>query len=178
MASTCCHRLELHPSMQCVASECSRTCKSRDCSLYTLQGLILEAIGPLRQSDPNPQVSLDQIEEAAETAIIILANCPNACNKTSLIRRTKILEEYNKELVIFAGAQERNWASAAPQLFGLNFLKAPAHYLQHLQLVRKVKQPQQNFQQSPSWSQQRGWGKGRNLSLMTTSILPASQSKD
>ena len=96
-----------------MASECSRIRKSRDCSLYTLQRLILEAIGPLSQlleaiNDPNPQVSLDQIEEAVETAIIILAN---SYNKTSLIRRTKILEEYNKELMIVAGAQERNWVT-------------------------------------------------------------------
>jgi len=46
-----------------------------------------------------------------ETPIISLAN---ASNKSSLIRRTKILEEYNKELMTFAGAQERNWARTAP----------------------------------------------------------------
>jgi len=62
-----------------MASECSKSCKSTDRSLYTLQGLILEAIGPLSQlleavNDPNPQVSMDQVGEAVETANSLLAN--------------------------------------------------------------------------------------------------------
>ena len=75
-----------------------------DCSLYTLQRLLLEPIGPLSHlleavNDPDPQVSMDQIGEAVEMAIILLAN---ASNKLSLMRRARILEEYNKELVSFA----------------------------------------------------------------------------
>jgi len=98
-----------------MASECSKSCKSTDRSLYTLQGLILEAIGPLSQlleavNDPNPQVSMDQVGEAVETANSLLAN---ASNKASLMRRTKILDEYNKDLVSFSEAKERDWASAA-----------------------------------------------------------------
>jgi len=84
-----------------MASECSRNCKSTDRSLYTLQGLILEVIGPLSQlleavNDPNPEVSMDQLGEAVETAITLLAD---ASNKTSLMRRTKILEEYLSHLL-------------------------------------------------------------------------------
>ena len=99
-----------------MASECSKTCKSMDRSLDTLQGLILEAIGPLSQlleavNDPNPQVSMDQIREAVETAITLLAN---ASNKVSVMRRTRILEEYNKELVTFATAQERETGQVQP----------------------------------------------------------------
>ena len=127
----------------------------------TQQGLILEAIGPLSQlleaiNDPNPQVSLDQIGEAVETTINLLAN---AYYKTFLMRRARILKEYNKELVTFAEAQERNWASAAPQLFWPNFLKEAADYLQHLQLIHKVKQPWQNFQQPPFPEPARGLGR-------------------
>ena len=82
--------------------------------MYTLQGLLLEAIEPLSQlleavNDPDPQLTMDQIGEAVETAVTLLAN---ASNKMSLMR-TKILEEYNKELVPFAAAKERDWASAA-----------------------------------------------------------------
>ena len=114
-----------------MASECSKSCKSMDHSLYTLQGLILEAIGPLSQlleavNDPDPQVSMDQVGEAVETAISLLAN---ASNKASLMRRTKILEEYNKDLVSFSEAKERDWASAAPRLFRPNFLKEAADHL-------------------------------------------------
>ena len=145
-----------------MASECSKTVRSTDRSLYTLQGLILEAVGPLSQlleavNNPNLDVTMDQIGDAVETAITLIAN---ASNKTSLMRRTKVLEEYNKELVTFASAGERDWTSAAPRLFGPNFLKEAADYLQHLQLIRKVKQPSQGFRQPPSQGQQGGGGGG------------------
>ena len=98
-------------------------------------------------NDPDPQVTMDQIGKAVEAAVTSLAN---ASNKMSLMRRTKILEEYNKELVPFAAAKERDWASAAQRLFGPNFLKEVADYLQQLQLVRKVKEkPAPVFQQAP-----------------------------
>ena len=147
-----------------MASQCSRTVKSTDRSLYTLQGLLLEAIGHLSQlleaiNDLDPQVTMDQIGEAVETAVTLLAN---ASNKMSLMRRTKIMEEYNKELVPFAAAKERDWASAAPRLFGPNFLKEAADYLQQLQLVWKVKEkPASVFRQALSSSQQ-GEAEGRN----------------
>ena len=86
------------------------------------------------------------------------------------MRRARILEEYNKELVTFAGAQERNWASAAPQLFRPNFLKEAADYLQHLQLIHKVKQPRQNFR-PPSHSQ----GGGRITIMETTTTILLSK---
>ena len=161
-----------------MASECSRASKSTDRSLYMLQGLILEAIGPLSQlleavNNPNPQLTMDQIWDAVETAITLLAN---ASNKTSLMRRTKILEEYNKELVSFAAAQERDWASAALCLFGPNFLKEAADYLQNLQLIRKVKQPPQGFRHPPPPGVSKGGG--QSLTVMETNpILSPSQSE-
>ena len=89
-------------------SQCSRTVNFTDCSLYTIQGLLLEVTGPLSQlleavNDPDPQVSMDQIGEAVGTAVTLLAN---ASNKMSLMRRTRILDENNKELVPFAAAKE------------------------------------------------------------------------
>ena len=130
-----------------------------DRSLCTLQGLLLEPIGPFSQlleavNDPDPQVSMDQIGEAVEMAITLLVN---ASNKLSLMRRTRVLEEYNKELVAFAVENERNWAVAAPRLFGPNFLKEAADHLQTLQMVRKVKQPQS---QKKFWQPPLGVSKG------------------
>jgi len=159
-----------------MASECSRNCKSTDCSLYTLQRLILEAIGPLSQlleavNDPNPEVSMDQVGEAVKTAITLLAN---ASNKSYFMRRTKILEEYNKELVTFAQAKERDWASAAPRLFGPNFLKEAMDYLPNLELIRKVKQPHQNFHQPPLGV---GRGGGKDLSNGDTLRTPDQAAK-
>jgi len=54
------------------------------------------------------------------------------------MRRTRTLQDYNKEHVIFAAAQEMDWTSATPRLFQ-NYLKEAADYLQNLQLIHKVK---------------------------------------
>lgn len=54
---------------------------------------VLEAV-----NDPNAQIFIDQTDEAVETAITLLVNS----FKMPLIRRTKILEKYTKELVSFA----------------------------------------------------------------------------
>ena len=71
--------------------------------------------------------SYNQIGEAVETALTLLAN---ASLQISEVRRTRVLEEYNKELLPFATAKECDWASAAPCLFGPNFLKEATDYLQ------------------------------------------------
>ena len=77
---------------------------------------------------------MDQIGEAVETALTLLAN---ASIHISGMRRTKV---YSKELVPFAAESERDWTSGDPRLFGPSFLKEALDYLQQLQLVRKVKE--------------------------------------
>ena len=159
-----------------MSSKCSRSTKSTDHSLYTLQGLLLEVVEPLSQlleavNDPEPKVTMDQIGDAVQTAISLLAN---AANKMSLMRRARILEEYNKELVPFAAAQERHWASAAPRLFGPNFLKEAADYLQQIQLIRKGKSKlPQGFWQPPQAI--RGRGGKRSEVMETAAILSPDQ---
>ena len=131
-------------------------------------------MGPLSQlleavNDLDPQVTMGQIGEAVETAVTLLAN---ASNKMSLMRRTKILEEYNKELVPFAAAKERDWASAMPRLFGPNFLKEAADYLQQLQLVWKVKDiPAPVFRQAPH----QAGGEQRVAILQAAALLTPDQ---
>ena len=80
---------------------------------------------------------MDQIGDAVEMALTLLAN---TSIHISGVRRTKVLEDYNKELVSFAAENERDWTSGAPRLFGPSFLKEASDYLQQLQLVRKVKE--------------------------------------
>ena len=68
-----------------------------DHSLCMPQGLLLEPIGSLSQlleavNDPNSEVTMDQIGEAIEMAITLLANA--VADEKS--------QDYNKELVTFA----------------------------------------------------------------------------
>ena len=79
---------------------------------------------------------MDQIEETVQIALTLLAN---ASLHISEVWHTKVLEEYNKQLLPFGTAKEQDWASRAPHLFGPNFLKEATNYLQQLQLVRKSK---------------------------------------
>lgn len=135
-----------------MGSQCSKTMKSSDRSISKLQGLILDAVGPLTQllevvNDEQPQVTMEQVGEAVETALSLLAN---ASYQMSAMQQSKILEEYNKELLTFAAAKNCDWVSAAPYLFGPNFLKEASDYLQQLQLLRKVKEKPSGFWQAPS----------------------------
>ena len=160
-----------------LASQCSSTTKSMDRTLSSLQGRVLEAVGPLSQlleaiNDEDPQISMDQIGEAVETALTLLAN---ASLHISEVRRTKVFEEYNKELLPFATAKERDWASGAPRLFGPNFLKEATDYLQQLQLLRKAKE-KPVFQQTPLHNQQGGSkGKPWRQPLYSRSTQPRKQ---
>ena len=67
-----------------MGSECSKPCKSMDRSLYTLQGLLLEPIGPLSQlleavNDPQPQVSMDQLEKPSKRRSPSWPTPPTSC---------------------------------------------------------------------------------------------------
>ena len=109
-----------------MASQCSSSTKSLDKTLSSLQGRVLEAVGPLSQlleciNSEETLPSMDQIGDAVEAALTLLAL------HISGIRRTKILEDY-KELVSFAATEEHDWTSGAPQLFGPNFLREASDY--------------------------------------------------
>ena len=164
-----------------MGTQCSKAMKSADRSMSKLQGLVLDAIGPLTQllevvNDDQARVTTDQISEAVETAISLLAN---ASYQISAVRRPKVLEEYNKELLPFAAASERDWASAAPHLFGQNFLKEASEYLQQLQLMRKVKEkPSLGFRQPPCKAS-RGAGitsHGGSCPMLSPAISPRNPS--
>ena len=77
-------------------------------------------------NNDQPQMTKDQIGEAVETALSLLAN---TSHQMSAMRRAKILEEYNKDLLTFTVAKDSDRANAALELFGPNFLKEASGYL-------------------------------------------------
>ena len=108
-----------------MAGQCSSSTKALDWTLTNLQGQVLEAVGPLSQllesiKNEEAQPSMDQIGKAVKTALTLLAN---ASIQILAVRRTKVLEDHNKELVPFAAVKERDWASGASRLFGPSFFK-------------------------------------------------------
>ena len=91
-----------------MAAECLPGVRSTDQSLARLQALMLDAVGPLTDllekmgnSEDGNEETLDfqVVEDTIQSALAFLGN---AATQFSIYRRTKILEEYNKELVSFS----------------------------------------------------------------------------
>lgn len=92
-----------------------------DWTLAHLQALSLDAVDLLEKiavegsSEGQEGLDLQMIEDAMQTALAFLGN---TAMQFSAYRRTKILKEYNKDLVSFFEEQEPELRCAAPLLFG------------------------------------------------------------
>ena len=71
-------------------------------------------------------ISTDQVGYTVESAITLLGN---AFAQMSMLCRQKVLEEYNKELLMFAQGRETEFLKAAPELFRPKF---PCDASEHL----------------------------------------------
>ena len=96
----------------------------------------------------------------------------NAATQFSVYRRTKILEEYNKELVSFSEELEPELRAAAPLLFGPSFTKQAADHLGQVEALRKVKGKGKKVFSSPPQRQSRWQGGGGASPTTTANIQP------
>ena len=71
-------------------------------------------------------MDLQLIEDSVQSALAFLWN---AATQFLAYGRTKILEEYNKDLVSFSEEVEPDLQAAAPLLFGQSFTKQAADHL-------------------------------------------------
>ena len=125
---------------------CLPTVRSTDQSFARLQALILDAVGPLTdlmermagtsEEEDHAGIDLQVVEDAVHSALAFLGN---AATQFSTYRRTKILEEYNKDLVSFSEEMEPELRAAAPLLFGSSFTKQAADHLGQMEALHKVK---------------------------------------
>ena len=75
------------------------------------------------QEDEEEQgMDLQLIEDSVQSALAFLGN---AATQFSAYRRTKIQEEYNKDLVSFSEEIESDLRAAAPLLFGQSLQNRP-----------------------------------------------------
>ena len=144
--------LTMAPKLDKVMSaECIPAVRTSDQSLARLQALMLDVVGPLTdllerisrsipsegQEDEKDQgLDLQVVEDSVQSALAFLGN---AATQFSAYRRTKILEEYNKDLVSFSEEVEPDLQAAAPLLFGQSFTKQAADHLGQVEALRKVK---------------------------------------
>ena len=141
----------------------SKSTKANDKTLARLQALTLNAVGPLtdlleKLNSDAVEIDADEVSYAVESAIMLIGN---ASSQISILRREKILEEYNKDLLSFAQDREGEFIKSAPMLFGAQFPKDAADHLEQVAALRRAKSSagssSQGFQKASSsqWSGQR-----------------------
>ena len=149
-----------------MAAECLPGVRSTDQSLARLQALMLDAVGPLTDllekmgnSEDGNEETLDfqVVEDTIQSALAFLGN---AATQFSIYRRTKILEEYNKELVSFSEELEPELRAAAPLLFGPSFTKQAADHLGQVEALKKVKGKGKKVFTRPPLQRQSRWQGG------------------
>lgn len=127
-----------------MAAHCSKTTKTNDSTLSRIQALTLDALAPLTNilelfNLEAEEIQSDLVANAVETAVTLLGNA--SCH-ISTLRRTKVLEEYNKDLVLWAQDREAEFLKAAPQLFGPEFPKDATTHLEQVSALRKARYTQ------------------------------------
>ena len=128
---------------------------------------MLDAVSPLTDllekmgnSEDGNEETLDfqVVEDTIQSALAFLGN---AATQFSIYRRTKILEEYNKELVSFSEELEPELRAAAPLLFWPSFTKQAADHLSQVEALRKVKGKGKKVFTRPPLQRQSRWQGGR-----------------
>jgi len=127
-----------------MAAQCSKSTKSNDQALARIQALNSDTLGPLTEllellnksvEEDVPDLQ-ERVAYAVESAITLLGN---AFAQMSVLRRQKVLEEYNKELLTFAQGRKAEFLKAAPELFGPKFPRDATEHLDQLAALQKAK---------------------------------------
>ena len=135
---------------------------ANDKVLAHLQALTLDAVGSLmdtleKLNSGMSEIDANEIGYVVESAVTLFGN---ASSQMSILRRQKILEEYNMDLLSFAQDREE-FPKAAPQLFGAQFSKDAADHLEQMAALRRAKSSASNrgFRKAspPQWSGQQSY---------------------
>lgn len=108
---------------------------------------MLDAVAPLSSlldalNGEKVNVSVDQLAVAVETSLFQIGN---ASIQLSNLWWTKILEEYEKNLLALVDGKDSEFAAEAPMLFRKSFPKKATDYPQQLKLLQKAKEKPQRL---------------------------------
>ena len=112
------------PSLDPVmAAQCFKNTKANDKTLARLQALTLDAVGLLtdlleKLNSDTVEIDTDEVGYTVESAITLIGN---ASSQISILRREKILEEYNKDLLSFTQDREGEFIKAAPIFWQIKY---------------------------------------------------------
>ena len=68
-----------------------------------------------------------QMQNSSDRIVITLL--VNACSQMPVLRQTRVLQVYNRDLVLWAQKREDKFIKATPMLFGQDFPKEVTEYL-------------------------------------------------
>ena len=101
---------------------------------------ILEVLEQLNSATDSgsEEVELDfeKLTSALEADLTFLGN---ASTQTSNLRRLKLMEDINKDLVAYTTEQEEHFTAQAPMLFGNEFMKNATEHWEQVKALRKMR---------------------------------------
>lgn len=126
----------------------------------------MDAIGPLTDllekmaacgNSSEDSLDLQVVEDVVQSALVLLGN---ASTQFPMYRCTKILEDFNKDLISFAAEKEPELSGAALHLFGSAFTKQMADHLKQVETLQKVKRKTKKVFLRPPLQRQAKWEGG------------------
>ena len=118
--------------------------KQVDRALARLQVLTLDAVGLLWEAlemingkEEEVELDLDKLGAALEAAMTFLGN---ALTQAANLRRQKIMEDNNKDLVPFTMEQEAHFMAQAPKLFGPEFMKNAMEHWDQVKVLWRMRE--------------------------------------
>ena len=82
------------------------------------------------------ELDLERLGAALEAALTFLGN---ASTQTSNLKRLKLMEDINKDLVPYIMDQEEHFIAQAPMLFGNHFIKNATEHWEQVRALRKMR---------------------------------------
>ena len=127
------------------ADSCSKSTKQSDRALARIQALTLDAVGPLSEAleminceeEDEVEVDLEKLGATLEAAMTFIGN---ASTQMANLRRQRIMEDINKDLVPFTMEQETHFTAQAPMLFGPEFMKNATEHWDQVKALRRMRE--------------------------------------
>ena len=140
------------PKLDMLWPQISKEAKEADRSLGQLQGLLLDAVGPLTNVLELQQAGHLTTDTATEAVTQALHFLGNAHANISSERRKKIVGHLNKDLRPLVEEADR-FTSSAPYLFGREFEKAAKDHVDSVHSMQKLSAPSGNSRQGQFFRQ-------------------------
>ena len=125
---------------------CSKSTKQADRSLACVQVLMIDAAGLISEAleqlnwateGDSEEIELD-LEKLGSTLEAALTFLGNRSTQTLNLRRLKLMEDINKDLVPYTMNQEEHFTAHAPILLGNEFMKNATEHWEQVKALQKM----------------------------------------